>query len=57
MDLGVVPGALTALKGRGGLRTQTLSDGWLHRGAATLTTTIPLDLTLITIPLARPKLP
>ena len=57
MDLGVAPGALAALKGRGGLRTQALSNGWLHRGAATLTTTIPLDLTLITTPLARPKLP
>lgn len=57
MDLGVAPGALAALKGRGGLRAQVVSDGWLHTGAATLTTTIPLDLTLITTPLARPKLP
>ncbi|MCE7990293.1 MAG: molybdenum cofactor biosysynthesis protein [Caldilinea sp. CFX5] len=57
MDLGVAPGALAALKGRGGLRAQALSDGWLHKGAATLTTPRPLDLTTITEPLARPKLP
>lgn len=57
MDWGVAPGALAALKGRGGLRTQALSDGWLHLGAATLTTVIPLDRTAITAPLARPTLP
>lgn len=57
MDLGVAPGALAALKGRGGLRAQALSDGWLHKGGATLTITVPLDLTTITTPLARPKLP
>jgi MOSC domain-containing protein YiiM len=57
MDLGVAPGALALLKGRGGLRVQAVSDGWLHKGAATLTTALPLDLTTITTPLARPKLP
>jgi MOSC domain-containing protein YiiM len=57
MDLGVASGALAALKGRGGLRAQALSDGWLRRGAATLTTVGALDLTTITEPLARPKLP
>lgn len=57
MDIGVATGALRALKGRGGLRAQALSDGWLRRGNATLTTSIPLDLTTITAPLARPKLP
>ena len=57
MDLGVAPGALKALHGRGGLRAQALSDGWLHRGTATLTTNIPLDRTAITAPLPRPKLP
>ncbi|MBX3013520.1 MAG: hypothetical protein KF832_18515 [Caldilineaceae bacterium] len=57
MDLGAARGALAALKGRGGLRTQARSDGWLRRGIADLTTTFPLDLTTITIPLSRPKLP
>ena len=57
MDLGVAVGALQALKGRGGLRAQALSDGWLRKGSATLTTAIPLDLTTITQPLARPTLP
>jgi len=57
MDLGVAAGALQVLKGRGGLRTQALSDGWLRKGSAALTTAIPLDLMTITEPLARPKLP
>jgi MOSC domain-containing protein YiiM len=57
MDIGVVTGALQALKGRGGLRAQALSDGWLRKGSATLTTNIPLDLTQLIEPLARPKLP
>ncbi len=57
MESAVATGALQALKGRGGLRAQALSDGWLRKGAATLTTTLALDLTTITAPLARPKLP
>lgn len=57
MDLGVAQGALKALHGRGGLRAQVLSDGWLRRGPATLTTNTPLDLTAIMAPLPRPKLP
>jgi MOSC domain-containing protein YiiM len=57
MDLGVASGALAALKGRGGLRAQALSDGWLQKGTVTLTTTHPLDLATLTEPLARPKLP
>jgi MOSC domain-containing protein YiiM len=57
MDIGVATGALAALKGRGGLRAQALSDGWLRQGTSTLTTGISLDLTTITTPLARPTLP
>lgn len=57
MDLGVASGALKALHGRGGLRAQALSNGWLRRGPATLTTEIPLDLATRTAPLPRPKLP
>lgn len=57
MDLGVAPGALKALHGRGGLRAQALSDGWLRRGPALLSTTTSLDLTAITAPLPWPKLP
>lgn len=57
MDAGVATGALATLRGRGGLRAQALSDGWLRQGAALLTTVLPLDLTTITAPLARPKLP
>lgn len=57
MDIGVATGALQMLKGRGGLRAQALSDGWLRQGSATLTTAISLDLSTITEPLARPKLP
>jgi len=57
MESAVATGALQALKGRGGLRAQVCSDGWLRKGAATLTTTVALDLTTITAPLVRPRLP
>lgn len=57
MDLSVAHGALKALHGRGGLRAQALSDGWLRKGAATLLTAIPLNSTVMTKPLATPKLP
>ena len=57
MDLGVAHGALKALHGRGGLRAQVLSDGWLRKGAATLRTASPLDSMAATKPLERPKLP
>lgn len=57
MDLGVATGALKALHGRGGLRAQALSDGWLRCGPASLTTNSALDLSAITAPLPRPKLP
>ena len=57
MDQGAAVGALQLLKGRGGLRAQALSNGYLHRGNATLTTDHVLDLTAIVQPLPRPHLP
>lgn len=57
MDIGLAPGALKLLRGRGGLRAQVLSDGVLRRGDAVLQTMIPLDLTKIIQPLATPNLP
>lgn len=57
MDVAVADGALSLLKGRGGLRAQVLSDGYLRRGPATLVTDQPLDLAAITAPLPRPRLP
>lgn len=57
MDVAVAEGALQLLKGRGGLRAQVLSDGYLRRGAATLVTDQSLALTTISAPLARPRLP
>ncbi|MBV7329610.1 molybdenum cofactor biosysynthesis protein [Chloroflexi bacterium TSY] len=57
MDQVVGSGALKFLKGRGGLRAQILSDGVLRSGDAMLFTSVQLDATQITEPLARPKLP
>ncbi len=57
MNLGVAEGALAFLKGRGGLRAKVLSSGYLQRGTAILQTPAPLDLTTITTPLPRPRLP
>ncbi|GIV76049.1 MOSC domain-containing protein [Litorilinea aerophila] len=51
------PEARRLLQGRGGLRAQALSSGVLRTGAAILETTTPLDLTSITAPLSRPRLP
>lgn len=57
MDQGAAEGALQLLKGRGGLRVQALSDGYLRRGRATLTTERVLDLATTVQPLPRPRLP
>ncbi len=57
MDVAVATGALIFLKGRGGLRTQVLSDGTLRRGVAHLTTTQLLDRSMSNAPLPRPNLP
>ncbi|MCG2623937.1 MOSC domain-containing protein [Arthrobacter sp. I2-34] len=43
MDRMLAPGAHAAMRGRGGLRCQPLSDGVLHRGPAVLHSPVPLD--------------
>jgi MOSC domain-containing protein YiiM len=43
MDKVLAPGAHAAMRGRGGLRCQPLSDGILHRGPATLLSPVPLE--------------
>lgn len=43
MDRMLAPGAHKAMRGRGGVRCQALSDGILHRGAAVLISPVPLD--------------
>jgi MOSC domain-containing protein YiiM len=43
MDRMLAPGAHAAMRGRGGVRCQPLSDGVLHRGPAVLISPVPLD--------------
>lgn len=43
MDAMLAPGAHKAMRGRGGVRCQVLSDGVLHRGPAVLVSPVPLD--------------
>ncbi len=43
MDKMLAPGAHKAMRGRGGVRCQALSDGVLHRGPAVLISPVPLD--------------
>ena len=43
MDRVLAPGAHAAMRGRGGLRCQPLSDGILHRGPALLLSPVPLQ--------------
>ncbi|WP_442543510.1 MOSC domain-containing protein [Arthrobacter sp. KN11-1C] len=43
MDQVLAPGAHAAMRGRGGVRCQPLSDGILHRGPAVLISPVPLD--------------
>ena len=45
MDVVLAPGAFTALRGRGGVRCEPLSDGVLQRGSATLT--VPAELAAV----------
>ncbi|WP_433508055.1 molybdenum cofactor biosysynthesis protein [Pseudonocardia halophobica] len=49
MDVVLAPGAFKALRGRGGVRCEPLSDGVLRRGAATLA--VPAELAAL---VARP---
>jgi MOSC domain-containing protein YiiM len=42
MDQMLAPGAHKAMRGRGGVRCQPLSDGILHRGPAVLVSPVPL---------------
>ena len=43
MDRMLAPGAHAAMRGRGGVRCQPLSDGTLHRGPAVLVSPVGLD--------------
>lgn len=43
MDQVLAPGAHAAMRGRGGIRCQPLSDGVLHRGPAVLISPVPLE--------------
>ncbi|WP_255769107.1 MOSC domain-containing protein [Pseudarthrobacter sulfonivorans] len=43
MDQMLAPGAHRAMRGRGGVRCQPLSDGFLHRGPAVLVSPVPLE--------------
>ncbi|GAA2140256.1 hypothetical protein GCM10009825_27830 [Arthrobacter humicola] len=43
MDRMLTPGAHAAMRGRGGVRCQPLSDGFLSRGPAVLVSPVPLE--------------
>ncbi|UVJ38978.1 MOSC domain-containing protein [Arthrobacter sp. CJ23] len=43
MDEMLAPGAHKAMRGRGGVRCQVLTDGILHRGPAVLISPVPLE--------------
>lgn len=43
MDQMLAPGAHKAMRGRGGVRCQPLTDGILHRGPAVLISPVPLE--------------
>jgi len=43
MDVVLAPGAFRALRGRGGMRAEPLSDGMLRLGPALLRSSLPLD--------------
>lgn len=57
MDAALGAGAWQLLKGRGGLRARILSDGVLRRGPVQVQTGVELDISTITAPVARPRLP
>ena len=43
MDQMLAPGAHKAMRGRGGVRCQVISGGFVHRGPATLVSPVPLN--------------
>ena len=43
MDRVLAPGAHAAMRGRGGVRCQVISGGYLHRGPAVLVSPVPLE--------------
>jgi MOSC domain-containing protein YiiM len=56
MDRMLAPGAHAAMRGRGGVRCQPLSNGLLNRGPAVLVSPVPLDPAQAGIPtLLRPS--
>jgi MOSC domain-containing protein YiiM len=57
MDAMLGEGAHAFLRGRGGLRARILTNGTLRRGPATLTTEKWPDVTTLSEPIARPRLP
>ena len=57
MDAALGAGAWQLLKGRGGLRARILTDGVLGCGPVQLQTTVALERSTITAPIARPRLP
>jgi len=56
MDVMLAPGAHRALRGRGGLRCEPLTDGMLRLGPATMQCNVPLAVTGAARP-ARPERP
>ncbi|WP_240694680.1 molybdenum cofactor biosysynthesis protein [Cryobacterium sp. SO1] len=56
MDVVLAPGAHRALRGRGGLRSEPLTDGMLRLGPATMRCSVPLVATGAARP-ARPERP
>lgn len=53
MDRVLAPGAHAAMRGRGGIRCQPVTDGVIHRGPAVLVSPVPLDPGLAGVATAR----
>ncbi len=54
MDRVLVPGAHSAMRGRGGIRCRPLTSGSIHRGPAVLVSPVPLDPDRAHLSSARP---